>query len=77
MTIEADDYEQWRALPITETVTRALKLLAERNKEKWISVSWEGGQTDPIVLADLKARYETAMDLAELTLDELNEALGE
>lgn len=75
--IDKEDFEQWRAHPITEAVNRALVKLAERNKAKWISVSWDTGQSDPVVLAELKARAETARDLSELTIEELNEALND
>lgn len=77
MTIEPEDFEAWRAHPVTEAVSKALVILAERNKQKWIDVSWDGNQADPLVLADLKARHEVALDLSELTLEELREALDE
>ena len=77
MTIEAEDFEQWRAHPVTEAVTRALVMLAERNKARWIELSWGSGQADPLILADLRARAEVALDLSELTVEELNEALNE
>lgn len=77
MTIEKDDFEQWRAHPVTEAVTQALVLLAERNRQRWIEVSWIGGDTSPTILADLKARAEVAQDLSELTLEELEDVLNE
>ena len=77
MTLEPDDFEQWRGHPVTEAVTKALRILAERNKQKWIDASWGGGQVDPIVLADLKARAEMAQDLSELTFEELSEVLDD
>ena len=75
--IEAEDFEQWRAHPVTEAVNRALVMLAERNKLKWLELSWGGGQSDPFTLADLRARAEGALDLSELTVEELNEVLDE
>ena len=75
--IDPEDFEQWRAHPVTEAMNRALVKLAERNKTKWIEVSWDGGQIDPAIRADLKARAETAQDLSELTVDELNEVLDD
>lgn len=75
--IDKEDFEQWRAHPVTEAMNRALVKLAERNKAKWIDASWDGGQIDPITLAELKARAQTAQDLSELTVDELNEALND
>lgn len=77
MTIEAEDFEQWRAHPVTEAVTRALVKLAERNKEQWMEISWGGGTADQSTLIELKARAEMCQDLSELTVDELNEALDE
>ena len=77
MIIETEDFEQWRAHPVTEAVTRALVMLAERNKARWIELSWGGGQADPLVLAELRARAEGALDLSELTVEELNEVLDE
>jgi hypothetical protein len=75
--IEKDDFEAWRAHPITEAVSKALVLLAERNKQKWIDASWGGGIADPLVLADLKARAEMAQDLSELTFEELEQTLDD
>ncbi len=77
MTIEPDDFEAWRAHPVTEAVSKALVMLAERNKQKWIDASWDGGNADPLVLAELKARAQMAQDLSELTLEELREVLDE
>ena len=77
MIIETEDFEQWRAHPVTEAITRALVMLAARNKQKWLELSWGGGQADPLVLAELRARAEGALDLSELTVEELNEVLDE
>ena len=77
MTIEAEDFEQWRAHPVTEAVTRALVMLAERNRARWIELSWGSGQADQLILTDLRARAEVALDLSELTVEELNGVLDE
>jgi len=77
VTIDKETFELWRAHPITEAMVKSLVMMAERNKAKWIEVSWGGGQADPLVLADLRARAEMAQDLSELTVDELNEVLDE
>ena len=75
--IDVEDFELWRAHPVTEAVVRALRKLADRNKQKWMEISWDGGGSDPLQLADLRARAESALDLAELTVEELNEALND
>lgn len=75
--ITKDDFEMWRANPVTEAVNRALVMLAERNKAEWMRVSWDCGAADAVMLAQFKARYETANDLSELTFEQLEEALNE
>ena len=77
MKIEKEDFEQWQAHPVTEEVMRALRVLAERAKQKWIELSWDGGSADPLQLADLRAVHRTASDLSELTFTELEEALND
>lgn len=73
MKIEKDDFEQWRDHPVTEQVFAAVRKLAERSKEKWVEFSWGGGNPDPLMLADLRARAEIANDLCELTFEEFEE----
>lgn len=77
MTIDPDDWEQWRAHPVTELVNKALQKLAEQNKRKWMEISWDGGEADPLKLIELRSRAQAAQDLSELTLDELNEVLDD
>ena len=71
--IDKELFEEWLASPVTETVFVALSKLAERSKTKWIESSWAGGLCDPLMLADLRARYETAKDLSEITFEEVME----
>ena len=77
MTINKEDFEQWRAHPVTEAVSLALQKLAERNRQVWIDTSWGGGEANPLTLSDLKARAEMAQDLSELTFEELSEVLDD
>jgi hypothetical protein len=77
MTIDKDDYELWRAHPVTELVNKALLRLAEKNKQKWMEVSWDGGEANPMTLLELRVRAQAAEDLSRLELDELNEVLDD
>lgn len=77
MTIAKDDFEMWQANPVTEAVARALVNMAAKNKQRWIDISWDGEKTDPVILAELKARAQTAEDLSELTFEQLIEELDE
>lgn len=73
MKIEKEDYEQWLAHPVTEWFFAAHRILAERTKQKWIEQSWDGGNPDPLMLADLRARAEVVKDLCELKHDDIEE----
>lgn len=77
MTITREEFESWRANPVTEAVFAALAQLAEEAKRKWLTLSWEGGQADPLVLADLRARAEIISDVRDVTFEELESILDE
>lgn len=77
MKIDPEDFAQWRENPITLAVRKAYAAKAQEAKQRWLSMSWDGGQIDPLLLSDLRARSETWEDFCELTLDELEAALGE
>lgn len=70
-------YEAWRNHPMTVEVMVALKALGDQCKEKWIRHSWDSGNADPLMLADLRARYEVVEDITDLTFEELEGALEE
>ncbi len=65
--IDKESFDEWLAHPITEYVLKRVGELAEANKQKWISRSWDQGVCDPAELIDLKARAQAAKDLSELT----------
>ncbi len=71
--IEKEDFEQWLAHPVTEYVLKRVGELAEANKQKWISQSWDGGVADQSVLIDLRARAEAAKDLSEITFEDIKD----
>jgi hypothetical protein len=71
--IDRELFEEWLANPVTERVLEAVKEMAERNKDMWVKTSWDGGQCDPVQLADLKARYETALDLSMIAFEDIDD----
>jgi len=73
MKFEQEDFDQWLAHPVTEQMIHALKRLSEETKAKWLAVSWEGGNPDPLLLADLRARAQVTSDLADLKLEDIND----
>lgn len=77
MKFDKEEFGAWRDTLITEEVFRALALLAEKSKQRWLEHSWDGGSADPLMLADLRARAEVARDLCELTYEEIEEYLDD
>lgn len=75
--ITKDEFELWQANPVTEAVHKALAKLEQQNKQKWMDVSWDGGNADPAKLVELKAWARASQDLRELTFEELEEAMNE
>jgi uncharacterized phage-associated protein len=77
MKIEKDDFEAWRDNPITQAVFKAFDMLGEKAKQQWLTASWQNGNTDPLMLADLRARAEVVEDFRNVSLDDLEEWLDE
>lgn len=75
--IEPEDFAAWQASPVTEAVFRALRKIRDDAKAEWVAASWDAGNTDPVLLADLRARAQIVGDLAELTFEELKEKLDD
>lgn len=71
MSIEKDDFDAWRDNAVTQAVFAALEGLAERAKKAWVTASWDRGENDPLLLADLRARAECMRDVTEITFEEL------
>lgn len=76
MKIEPDDFAIWQASPITQALHKALRRIAAEAKQAWIAKTWEGGVCDERVLIDLRATETVALDICDLTLEELEEKLG-
>lgn len=72
--IDREAFDEWMAHPVTEHVLKRVGDLAERNKQQWISESWDAGKCDPMSLIDLKARAEAAKDLSELRYEDIDES---
>lgn len=64
-------FEAWRTHPTTVEVMDGLKALGEKCKERWLSLSWDNGRADPLMLADLRARAEVVDDMVGMTFEEL------
>lgn len=77
MNITKEDFDAWRDSPVTEAVFKAFDILGERAKAQWVAASWEKGQCDPVLRADLKARAEAVEDFRSMKFEDLEEWLNE
>ena len=72
MNIERDDFDAWLANPVTEQVLKHVADIATQAKDEWMRLSWGGGNPDPLLLADLRAKAQIASDLANFTYEDMN-----
>ena len=49
----------------------ALKAEAEEQKALWVEMSWEGGETNPVALAELRAKAAALNETANLNYEGL------
>lgn len=77
MKLEREDFELWRANPVTEIVLKVFAGLGELAKQKWLEESWDKGNADPVLLADLRARAEVIDDFHKLSFEDMEKWLEE
>ena len=77
MKISKEDFETWLGNPITEEVFRAFERLGVKAKNNWLAESWGKGNTDPVLLADLRARAQVIEDFRTITFADLEEWLDD
>ena len=73
MTLEPEDFKAWLDNHVTERVWRYLKKQQAECKAAWLAASWEQGNCDPVLLADLRARAEILSDLANLEYEDIKD----
>lgn len=73
MRIDEDAWGDWRGHPITEAFLRFCRVRAEEQKARWLAISWDGGQADPLILARLQERATTLEDVARLTREDIED----
>ena len=71
--IDKADFEIWIANSITRHVFDLLASKAAEAKRAWSIASWENGDANPLLLADLRARAELLNDIVELTHEDIEE----
>jgi hypothetical protein len=69
--IDPDDFEAWKAHPITKLLLEGLKRYSDRSKWEWLEMSWYKGEVNAITLASLKGSATLAGELAYIDLEDL------
>lgn len=70
-----DEFDAWWESPAAEQMRAALQSMSGRARERWMLASWEQGNIDPVLLADLRARAQVIDDLCALTFETIEEEL--
>lgn len=73
--IDREEFEAWKASNITQAVFGMLTAMSAEAKEAWMAASWQTGNVNPELLADLRARSQTAEDITNLTFEEVERHL--
>lgn len=71
MRIDQEAWEDWIGSPITEAFFKFCRVEAEAQKARWLAISWDGGQVDPLMLARLQERATTLEEVASLTREDI------
>ncbi len=70
-----EEFERWRAGPVTEWVMARLLMGVDDMKRQWVATSWEGGVADGARLMALRERASVYREVTTITFEELA-ALG-
>lgn len=75
--IGREDFDMWKDHPVTVHVFNKLKEVADAAKDKWLASSWDQGASDPLLLADLRARAEVVNDLITVSYEDIDDSSNE
>lgn len=71
-----EDFAVWRDGAVTRRLFEALDSYAHRAKASWMDASWQRGEVSSELLADLRARYEAAMSIRNITAQQIEDELS-
>jgi hypothetical protein len=69
--ISAEEFAAWRDDPVTEVVLKAFDEMALKQREGWLSASWDGDACDPLLLIELKTRADAYRAVCECTFEDI------
>lgn len=70
---QQEAWAEWQADPRTARFRRFLRAYQEALKAEWTTYSWDQGKADPLVLTDLRARARLLDELADLSMEAVEE----
>ena len=76
MKIDPEDFESWRAHPITEALFKACSVWSGQAKQLWVERSWESGVNNDDELHDLRGQAKALIDIQDVTAERLEEAIN-
>jgi uncharacterized phage-associated protein len=71
--VSAEEFDAWRDDPVTAWVMSELSKAAEKQREYWLVMSWDGGVIDKTELEILRERASAYRALAELSYADIAE----
>lgn len=71
--ISPDDFVIWKTHPITTAVLKWITEARDGLRDSWMAMSWETGDSDPVVLAQARGGASMANDILALEAKDLNE----
>jgi hypothetical protein len=74
--IDREAFEAWRAHPITEQLLRMMEVEAARLREQWTALSFDGGSSDPYMLARMRERALLLRELRQIEAENIEEVLN-
>lgn len=76
MKIDPEDFEAWKANPITQALMRCCDAWAEQAKQLWLSASWDAEVNKDADLWRLKGQAEVLRDITAVTAEKIEETLS-
>lgn len=76
MRIDPETFDEWQAHPITEALYRVCSSGIEEAKSAWMAATLEGGNCDPGMLREIRARIAVLREIRALTAKDIEERLA-
>lgn len=64
------------AHPLTEALMKCCGVWEEQARDAWVSASWVGGNSDPVLLAQMRERASVFAELRKITAETIEETLS-